>query len=258
LNDRGPSAGAEARCMAPLLELREVGRLFGGLRAAWGVSFAVERGSVLGLVGPNGAGKTTLFDCITGFHPPSAGEVRFDGARIDGQRPEEIGRRGITRAWQKVRPLPELSALDNVVAGALLRTSEAAQARFLAREALGLVGLSHREATRAGALPIGERKRLEVARVLAGGARLLLLDEPLAGLCAEEGEVLIALILRLRERGLTQLVIEHDLRAVERIACRVVALAAGVKVAEGAPQEVLRHPLVLEAWRADGARAGAA
>ena len=238
--------------MAPLLEVKSVSKVFGGLKANWDVSFAVDTGAVLGLIGPNGAGKTTLFNCITGFYPPTAGEVFFDGQRVHGLEPDEICRRGMARTWQKVRPLAKLSVLDNVVVGALVRAPQVERAREIAREALKMVRLDGREAMLAGGLPIGERKKLEVARVLATRPKLLLLDEVMGGLNAAESEDLISLILRIKQTGLTQVVIEHDMQAIMRISDRLVVLNSGEKLAEGPPGEIVKNPAVIEAYLGAG------
>ncbi len=232
----------------PLLELRHVTKSFGGLAANADISFSVERGTIVGLIGPNGAGKTTLFDCISGFHRPDRGEIRFRGARLDGLSPDRICRLGVVRTWQKVRPLSAMTVLDNVVVGALVRARRLEQARAEAREQLRTVGLAHRADVLAGALPIGERKRLEVARVLATRPELVLLDEVMGGLDPAESDEVIALLLELRKAGLTQLVIEHDMRAVMRISDRVVVLDAGEKLAEGTPAEVVENREVVAAY----------
>jgi branched-chain amino acid transport system ATP-binding protein len=234
--------------MTALLELNQVSKTFGGLRANWNVSFEVPAGSILGLIGPNGAGKTTLFNCITGYYPPSQGEVRFAGKRLNGLRPDQICRLGMVRTWQKVRPLAKLSVLDNVMVGALLRTARLPVARALAREQLAAVKLSGQADTLAGALSIGQRKRLEVARALATTPALLLLDEVMGGLNPFESNEMIELILELKQRGLTQVVIEHDMKAIMRVSDRVVVLNSGEKLVEGAPAEVATHPAVIAAY----------
>jgi branched-chain amino acid transport system ATP-binding protein len=240
---------------APLLEVRNVSRFFGGVKANLDVSFSVEPGIVLGLIGPNGAGKTTLFNCITGFFPPSRGEIFFDGKRIDGLSPDKVCRLGMARTWQKVRPLARLSVLDNAVVGALLRTGSVKKARELAHQQLRIVGLDAKESALAGALPIGERKKLELARVLATQPRMILLDEVMGGLNARESEDLIGLILDVKKRGLTQVVIEHDMKAIVRTCDRIVVLNSGEKLAEGSPQEIVNDPRVMAAYLGDSAGA---
>ena len=235
----------------PILEVRKLSRFFGGVKANLDVSFSVEPGIVLGLIGPNGAGKTTLFNCITGFFPPSSGEVLFEGKRIDGLSPDQVCRLGMARTWQKVRPLAKLTVLDNAMVGALLRTRSVKEARALAHEQLKVVGLDGKAAMLAGALPIGERKKLEVARVLATQPRLILLDEVMGGLNARESEDLIQLILDVKKRGLTQVVIEHDMKAIVRTCDRIVVLSSGEKLAEGAPQQIVRDPRVMTAYLGD-------
>ena len=236
---------------APLLEVRNVSRFFGGVKANLDVSFTVEKGIVLGLIGPNGAGKTTLFNCITGFFPPSRGEIWFQGKRIDGLSPDRVCRLGMARTWQKVRPLAKLTVLDNTVVGALLRTHSVKEARELAHQQLRVVGLDAKASALAGTLPIGERKKLEVARVLATSPQMILLDEVMGGLNAHESEDLIQLILDVRKRGLTQVVIEHDMKAIVRTCDRIVVLNSGEKLAEGSPQEIVNDPRVMAAYLGD-------
>jgi branched-chain amino acid transport system ATP-binding protein len=236
---------------APLLEVRNLSRFFGGVKANLDVSFSVEPGIVLGLIGPNGAGKTTLFNCITGFFPPSRGEIFFQGKRIDGLSPDKVCRLGMARTWQKVRPLAGLSVLDNAVVGALLRTRSVREAREAAHEQLRVVGLDSKAKMLAGALPIGERKKLEVARVLATRPQLILLDEVMGGLNPHESEDLIQLILDVKKRGLTQVVIEHDMKAIVRTCDRIVVLNSGEKLAEGSPKEIVHDPRVMAAYLGD-------
>jgi branched-chain amino acid transport system ATP-binding protein len=233
---------------APLLEVRSLSRFFGGVKANQDVSFSVERKTVLGLIGPNGAGKTTLFNCITGFFPPSKGEVLFDGKRIDGRSPDQICMLGMARTWQKVRPLARLTVLDNVVVGALCRTGSVKQARQIAQQQLELVGISALASQPAMGLSIGERKKLELARVLATQPRLILLDEVMGGLNARESEELIQLIVEARDRGLSLVVIEHDIKAIVRTCSRIVVLNSGEKLAEGTPDEIIEDPRVITAY----------
>ena len=239
--------------MSPVLEIRHVSKFFGGLAANSDVSFAVEGGTILGLIGPNGAGKTTLFNCITGYYPPSRGDVIFKGQRLNGLTPDKVCVRGMARTWQKVRPLAKLSVLDNVMVGALARTRSLRAAREVAEEQLRVVRLEHKARALAGGLPIGERKKLEVARVLATRPELLLLDEVMGGLNPAESEEIIGLILDIRRRGLTQMVIEHDMKAIMRISDRIVVLNSGEKLAEGLPREVVANPAVVAAYLGEGA-----
>jgi len=231
-----------------ILEISHVSKFFGGLAANADVSFTVEAGSIMGLIGPNGAGKTTLFNCITGYYPPSKGEVVFDGRRMNGLQPDRVCKLGMVRTWQKVRPLAKLSVVDNVMVGALARTSSLRKAREMAMEQLKVVRMEHRAAFLAGGLPIGERKKLEVARALATGPKLLLLDEVMGGLNPAESEEIIQLILDIKARGLTQMVIEHDMKAIMRISDRIVVLTSGEKLTEGTPQEVVSNQDVIDAY----------
>ena len=231
-----------------ILEIRNVSKFFGGLAANSDVSFEVPQGTIMGLIGPNGAGKTTLFNCITGYYPPSRGEVLFKGRRMNGLKPDKVCKLGMARTWQKVRPLANLSVLDNVMVGSLCRTNSVATARRLAMEQLRLVRLENKANQLAGALPIGERKRLEVARVLATKPELLLLDEVMGGLNSAESEEIIQLILDIRKEGITQVVIEHDMKAIMRLSDRIVVLNSGEKLAEGSPKEIVENPQVVEAY----------
>ncbi len=243
--------------MRPLLEVRNVSRYFGGVKANQDVSFSVEPGIVLGLIGPNGAGKTTLFNCITGFYPPSKGEIVFDGQRINGFPPDKVCKLGMARTWQKVRPLAKLTVLENAVVGALCRTASVSRAKGIALEQLRVVGLEKRAEVLAGGLPIGERKKLELARVLATMPRMILLDEVMGGLNARESEEIIQLILDVKKRGLTQVVIEHDMKAIVRTCDRIVVLSSGEKLAEGTPREIVNDPRVMAAYLGDSGGAKA-
>ncbi|BDU69109.1 ABC transporter ATP-binding protein [Geothrix oryzae] len=231
-----------------ILEIKSVSKFFGGLAANSNVSFAVEEGMIMGLIGPNGAGKTTLFNCITGYYPPSKGEVIFDGRRMNGLQPDKVCKLGMVRTWQKVRPLAKLSVVDNVMVGALARTSSLRTAREVAMEQLKVVRMEHRADFLAGGLPIGERKKLEVARALATQPKLLLLDEVMGGLNPAESEEIIQLILDIKQHGLTQMVIEHDMKAIMRISDRIVVLTSGEKLTEGTPQEVVSNQDVIDAY----------
>ena len=231
-----------------ILEIKHVSKFFGGLAANSDVSFEMGEGMIMGLIGPNGAGKTTLFNCITGYYPPSKGEVIFDGKRMNGLQPDAVCKLGMARTWQKVRPLAKMSVVDNVMVGALCRTNSLKKAREMAMEQVRVVRLEHRADFLAGGLPIGERKKLEVARVLATQPKLLLLDEVMGGLNPAESEEIIKLILDIRTLGITQMVIEHDMKAIMRISDRIVVLNSGEKLAEGAPDEIVKNPEVVAAY----------
>jgi branched-chain amino acid transport system ATP-binding protein len=241
--------------MTPILEIKHVSKFFGGLAANSDVSFDVQLGTIMGLIGPNGAGKTTLFNCITGYYPPSKGEVRFKGVVMNGLQPNQVCRLGMARTWQKVRPLAKMTVVDNVMVGALCRTNSLHVAREIAHEQLEVVKLDHKAAFLAGGLPIGERKKLEVARVLATKPELLLLDEVMGGLNQAESEEIILLILELKKLGLTQVVIEHDMKAIMRLSDRIVVLNSGEKLAEGGPREVADNPDVITAYLGEAVHA---
>jgi branched-chain amino acid transport system ATP-binding protein len=238
--------------MTPILEIKNVSKFFGGLAANSDVSFAMEEGMIMGLIGPNGAGKTTLFNCITGYYPPSKGEVLFKGQTLNGLEPDRVCKLGMVRTWQKVRPLTKLSVVDNVMVGALCRTNSLKTARQMALEQLKVVRLDHKADFIAGSLPIGERKKLEVARALATQPQLLLLDEVMGGLNPAESDEIIQLILDIKKAGaITQMVIEHDMKAIMRISDRIVVLNSGEKLAEGTPAEIVNNPEVVRAYLGD-------
>jgi len=241
--------------MTPILEIKKVSKFFGGLAANSDVSFDVQLGTIMGLIGPNGAGKTTLFNCITGYYPPSKGEVLFKGVIMNGLQPNQVCRLGMARTWQKVRPLAKMTVVDNVMVGALCRTNSLKVAREIAHEQLRVVRLDHKSSFLAGGLPIGERKKLEVARVLATKPELLLLDEVMGGLNQAESEEIILLILELKKLGLTQVVIEHDMKAIMRLSDRIVVLNSGEKLAEGGPREVAENPEVITAYLGEAVHA---
>jgi branched-chain amino acid transport system ATP-binding protein len=231
-----------------LLELRGLTKRFGGLVAVSDVTFDVEAGELVGLIGPNGAGKTTLFHLITGFHRPTTGRVRFDGRDVTGLRPHALCRLGIARTFQIVQPFPGLSVLGNAAIGAFNRTRDPAAARAAARAALAVVGLDTQAERQARALTLPDRRRLEVARALATGPRVLLLDEAMSGLDPTEMSAIVGLLRQLRGEGLTILVIEHLLRAIMALSDRVVVLDHGEKIAEGPPALVAREARVVEAY----------
>ncbi|HEY2995940.1 MAG TPA: branched-chain amino acid ABC transporter ATP-binding protein/permease [Methylomirabilota bacterium] len=231
-----------------LLEVRGVSKAFLGLQALSDVSFEVREGEILGVIGPNGAGKTTLFNVLNGFLVPEAGAVRFRGVGVTGLRPSALCARGVGRTFQVVRTFPHLTVLENVMVGAFVRAGAVDVARGMARAALAQVGL----AGRADALPSGlttlELRLMELARCLATGPRLVLLDEPLAGLSGDGVAVMIDVIREVRGRGVTVVIIEHTMQALLRLADRLVVLDQGRRLAEGAPGRVTQEPAVIEAY----------
>jgi branched-chain amino acid transport system ATP-binding protein len=234
--------------MSALLEVREVSRFFGGLAALSDVSFSLHKGEILGLIGPNGAGKTTMFNCVNGFYPPSRGEVLFRGERISGLKPHQVCQRGMARTFQVVRPLQRMSTLDNVVASAFLRARTRRAALEKAEEVLRFTNLWEVRDMLSKGLPLGLRKRLEIARALATGPELLLLDEACAGLNPAELDESIRIIRKIKERGITIMIIEHHMKVIMSISDRIVVLTYGQKLAEGTPDEISRNPQVIEAY----------
>ncbi|MCZ7562709.1 MAG: ABC transporter ATP-binding protein [Burkholderiales bacterium] len=231
-----------------LLELVAVSKRYGGVLALDQVSFTVEAGTIVGVMGANGAGKTTLFALIAGNERPSGGEVRFAGRSLAGLRPDQIARRGVARTFQVVRPFAGLSVRENVLAGALFGTRAFASAALARRAADAIVeeaGLGGQADRLAGTLTLSGQKRLEVARAIATGARLVMLDEVMAGLLpAEVDEMLATLHALQRARGLTLLVIEHVMQALMRLSQRIVVLHLGALIAQGSPEEVAADPEV--------------
>lgn len=234
--------------MTPLLELKGISRFFGGLAALTDVSFEVRKDEILGLIGPNGAGKTTLFNVVNGFYAPSRGEVFFKGDRISGLKPHQVCARGVARTFQVVKPLQRMSVLDNVIASAFLRAKSKAQAVQIASEVLNLTGLYDDREVISKGLPLGKRKRLEIARALATKPELILLDESFAGLNPTEQNESIDIIRRIKEIGITIMIIEHNMKVIMSISDRIIVLNYGQKIAEGSPEETRNNPLVIEAY----------
>jgi branched-chain amino acid transport system ATP-binding protein len=251
-----------------LLEVDHIVKRFGGLVAVNDVSFEVDRGEIVSMIGPNGAGKTTAFNCITGLYPLSDGDVRFEDVSLLGMPPHRITRLGISRTFQNIRLFSYMTAVDNVMVGEhcrmrskvwddLLHTrKERAEERAVEARALATLrrlGLERYADVYARNLPYGLQRRLEIARALASGPALLLLDEPAAGLNPNEKVELMGVISKLRDDGLTIFLIEHDMRVVMGISDRIVVLDYGEKIAEGTPKEVRENPRVIDAYLGSGA-----
>jgi len=232
-------------------EARNITKRFGGLAAVSDLSFAVEKGEIFGIIGPNGSGKTTVFNCISRFFPLTSGELYFKGQRIDQLPAHKICEMGIGRTFQVVRPLRRMSVEGNVMAGAFLRTSNVATARQRAREIIDFCNLTKYKDREAKALPIPLRKRLEIARALATEPELLLLDETCAGLNPKEAEEAIELILKIRDAGITIIIVEHIMKVMMGISDRILAINFGSKIALGKPTEVANHPEVVKAYLGD-------
>jgi branched-chain amino acid transport system permease protein len=233
---------------AVLLDVRGVSKAFLGLQALSEVSFDVRQGEILGIIGPNGAGKTTLFNVLNGFLLPEGGQVRWEGDPITGLPPHAVCRRGIGRTFQVVRFFPHLTARENVIVGAFAHGGTPAAAGARARDALARVGLEGRADSLPPGLTTLELRLMELARCLATRPRLVLLDEPLAGLSTDGIEIMSAMIRRVRADGITVVIIEHTVQALVKIADRLVVLDHGRRLAEGAPGDVTRDPAVIEAY----------
>ncbi|MDI6688259.1 MAG: ABC transporter ATP-binding protein [Desulfobacterales bacterium] len=234
-----------------LLELKNLVKDFGGLRAVNDVTLNIEKGEIFGLIGPNGAGKTTIFNCINNYYPFTSGDILFKGKSIKGFKTHKICHLGIARTFQIVKPLARMTVLENVTASAFCRIKKIKDARDEAHKVLEFCNLSSEKDKLAKSLPIGGRKRLEIARTLATRPEFLLLDETAAGLNPTELDEAIDLIIRIKDSGVTIFIIEHIMKVIMSISDRIHAINFGVTIAEGTPSEVAANPAVIEAYLGD-------
>lgn len=238
-----------------MLELVGVVKSFGGIRALDGLSFEVGNGEILGMIGPNGSGKSTAFNVITGMVPIDDGNVIFDGEDITGLSPHQVSHKGVARTFQVVRPFPQLTALENVLAGRLFGGKGSArdeEARTAAAAVLDRVGLADKAHVTAASFTIVERKWLEVGRALAGTPRLMLLDEFMAGLTPHEIPHAVDLVKSIRDSGISIVLVEHVIKAITGACDRVIVLDAGKRLAEGTPDAIVNDPTVIEAYLGAG------
>jgi branched-chain amino acid transport system ATP-binding protein len=235
----------------PLLQVEKIIKSFGGLMALCEVNFEIHQGEIFGVIGPNGSGKTTLFNVITGFLKANKGKVTFTGKDITGLPPHQICRQGIARIFQLVKPFHQLTTLQNVMVGRAYGKDPATNIRRAKEEVVGIlnfVGLGNKIEVIASQLTMAERKKLELARALAAHPQLLLLDELMAGLNSAETETAMNLVNKIKDSGVTVVMVEHIMKAVLGISDRIIVLNAGEKIAEGSPKEVVKNQLVIEAY----------
>jgi branched-chain amino acid transport system ATP-binding protein len=232
-----------------LIEVKNVSKKFGGLSALKDLSFVLNKGEILGLIGPNGSGKTTLFNVINGFYQPTTGDVYLRGEKVTNLKPHVLCKLGVARTFQVVKPLQRMTVFDNVLASAFIRTKTKAEAEALVNEILKFTNLYEDGAILSKSLPLGKRKRLEIARALATQPEIILLDESFAGLNPTEINEQIEIVNKIRtERGITILIIEHHMKVIMSISDRILVLNYGQKIAEGTPGEIGRNPVVIEAY----------
>jgi branched-chain amino acid transport system ATP-binding protein len=229
-------------------EANNVTKRFGGLTAVNSVDFNVKEGEIVGLIGPNGAGKTTFFNVISGFMRPDEGNIRFKGNSIVGHKPSDICKRGMTRTFQIVKPFPEMTVTDNVLVGAFNHHFDANAARKKAREVIELVGLGPQAEKLGGELTVAGRKRVELAKALATEPKLMLLDEVMAGLTPSEVTGMIEVLGRVKDAGVTMVIVEHVMQVIMNLSDRIYVLHHGEAIAEGSPKAITSDPRVMEAY----------
>jgi branched-chain amino acid transport system ATP-binding protein len=234
-----------------ILEVNNLVKDFGGLRAVDTLSLSIAEGEILGMIGPNGAGKSTAFNCIAGVYSPTKGDVYFAGKKINGVKPWNLCKKGLARTFQIVKPFRSKSVLYNVMVGSFVTTDKTSVAEDKALDVLKLLSFENKKDERAGNLTIAELKRLEIARALATDPKLLLFDEVMAGLRPAEVDEMVEIIKKLRNQGITIFVIEHIMRAIMALSDRIVVIHFGKKIAEGAPQEVASDENVIKAYLGD-------
>jgi branched-chain amino acid transport system ATP-binding protein len=231
-----------------LLEIKNLTKSFGGLRAVIDFDLTIEKGEIVGLIGPNGAGKSTVFNLITGVYPPDSGHILFNGENIVNRKPYETCLKGIGRAFQVVKPFPDMTVLENAMVGAFSKVAKAGEARAKAMEILDFIKLAPKRNLLAKNLTIADKKRLELARAMGTNPSLLLLDEVMAGLNAKETEDTFALIREIQGRGVTLFIIEHVMRVIMTLSDRIAIIHHGSKIAEGPPKEVAQDERVIKAY----------
>lgn len=231
-----------------MLQINNVSKNFGGLMAVNQVNIEVKKGEIYGLIGPNGAGKTTLFNLIAGVYRPSKGSIVFDGEDITHIKAYQVSRKGIARTFQIVKPFPELTVLKNVMVGAFYKYRLTSAALTKAEEIVNFVGLGGKKDSLSKNLPTGERKKLELARALSLEPKMLLMDETMAGLNTKETEDTIQLTKKIRDQGITIIIIEHNIHVITSLSDRVAILHHGEKIAEGIPTEVIKEEKVIKAY----------
>ncbi len=234
-----------------ILEINNLVKDFGGLRAVDTLSLSIKQGEILGMIGPNGAGKSTAFNCIAGVYAPTKGDIFFTGKKINGVKPWNLCKNGLARTFQIVKPFKSKSVLYNVMVGSFTKTDKTSIAEERALKVLQFLNFEDKKNERAGNLTIADRKRLEIARALATEPKLLLFDEVMAGLRPAEVDEMVKIIKNLRSQGITIFVIEHIMRAIMALSDRIVVIHFGKKIAEGSPQEVASDENVIKAYLGD-------